>query len=1535
MYVTGDGKSENNETLSVVLSNPSANGTIATGTGSGTITDDDSQNGIWYVDDSATTGAGNGKNWDDAYTGMQAAITAASAAQEVWVAAGTYQPGLTAASTYTMKANVAVYGGFAGNETERAQRDLAANHYSILDGEIGATDIRILVTMVGNSTLDGFRLTHAAPSAAGDAAVKVNTPNGPVTVRNCTFYANSLGASGAASCVYYNYASGTDPFTLDSCAFITNTTAATHYGAVTLAGVQNEYATVQNCLFSGNKGNGQAIALATVSGDQGSPLLGPLVVNCTFANESGGYDIVLGAAGTSNYGSCRLRNCIFSSPNAGAPIKDRYGSYTQLRYQDICWQAGTEFDFIAYNNFYVPSPKTPVDEGGLSLIAADPLFVDADGADNQVGTLDDAAGLRIQPASVCVDAGTSYQAPATDFAGNNRVKRDNTGAPSSAPDLGAYEAAVNASMPIIENTGAAPLQSSSATLNGLLSRGSSATVTLYWGPADAGTAAGSWLHNRTLSGTLDSSAVLAEALASGDFSAGQPLYYRYKAVDGNGTDWSRGFATVFVVPGDYLAGMNMGFESAEVNQLEPPAWSCNAAGAIVGPASGVTPRTGSWMYQPTAKGNGNDCDHYQNFDLGAYAGAFQGSGGATFTMKGYYNVPAGSTDYEVRQFSLEFFDTNNTQVGYVNLPALGMPPAPSVYGVFLADNDPATWEALSLSGTVPATATHAQLYMKTHSYNASQGQAVNGFWDDFEFKLTSLAASVTVTITNDVLHPAARAMVNGDRVNANPYHLLSPPGDPVTLDAAFYDAGSGVGYKFNHWSDGLAQSHEVTPVVDTTYTVTWDTQYQWTWSANLPCATVTPASGSWYDLNATFDAVPSANSPLFQFTGWSGDYTGSADPLPVTMSGKKTVVATFAYAGTPPARIYVDDTATGIGDGSTWVNAMTSLQAALGFAQSGQEIWVAAGLYKPGSSVSSTFATKDGVNLYGGFAGGASGETALSQRDPLANRTILSGDISGNDNHATKQWDNRVDNAHHVVSVAHSVTIDGFVIVGGDEDGQTGGAGMFITAGSPVVTNCVFAHNVSHYSGTAMYVGGSGTPVVSRCVFNNNFKWGQTTDKGGGAIAVVSPASIAISDCVFAGNGDENAAPNGGGAIALRNGSSSIVNTLFAGNYTVYNGPGAAIAVINSGTVLDMVNCTISDNTTAGTGTGALNAGSGTGVTLKNTILWGNAGTSPADLAGTASATYSDITSGPSGTGNILPAQDPSFEAAVQSTWGSVGTFDPASRTTVLTASGTPNWTVNAYRGFLLNPDNAQKAQFYIVANDANSVTVLGDAQFYASAGETFVIRSYKLQGGSPCKDQATSSGAPAYDLRGVSRSADAGPDMGAYEGGGNIMTLNLGANAIVTFNGTAYSVSAVVPVSDGSYSATYSTPFSGDAAMRYVLGTWSLDGVVKPATTPLAVVIGGADRRLDVASKKQYKLTLDIVGSSYGSVGVTGGTFDNYWYDENAALSLDPSASSLCGFVGWTGDLGGNSDPASLTMDAAKSVTATFDAVGTVIRFQ
>jgi predicted outer membrane repeat protein len=312
--------------------------------------------------------------------------------------------------------------------------------------------------------------------------------------------------------------------------------------------------------------------------------------------------------------------------------------------------------------------------------------------------------------------------------------------------------------------------------------------------------------------------------------------------------------------------------------------------------------------------------------------------------------------------------------------------------------------------------------------------------------------------------------------------------------------------------------------------------------------------------------------------------------------------------------IYVKWDAGGSDNGASWTNAYTDLQSALSAAISGDEIWVAEGTYKPttGTDRTVSFALKDGVAIYGGFAGT---ESLRSQRDFEANITILSGDLNGDDIGFT----NNDENSHQVTtgsSTNHTAVLDGFTITGGNANAYPSewGGGMYNSNGNPSLANIVFAANYAESRGGGLYNGNS-SPQLTNITFNNN-----TAYDGGGIynyesspqlLNVVFDGNIAAnsggamyndrySDAEITGSTfSDNTAGNSGGAVLNVESSPILFDVLFDKNMAVHGG-GMHNRYESNPTLTNVV---LSTNTATNTGGGIYNFQSNpvlTNVTLSN-----------------------------------------------------------------------------------------------------------------------------------------------------------------------------------------------------------------------------------------------------------------------------------------------------------------------------------------------
>ena len=320
--------------------------------------------------------------------------------------------------------------------------------------------------------------------------------------------------------------------------------------------------------------------------------------------------------------------------------------------------------------------------------------------------------------------------------------------------------------------------------------------------------------------------------------------------------------------------------------------------------------------------------------------------------------------------------------------------------------------------------------------------------------------------------------------------------------------------------------------------------------------------------------------------------------------GSSIDIGAYEFVHLSASRVrYVMPTAQGTGDGSSWANASNDLQKMIDeLANSGTqvgEVWVAAGTYEPlgriisSAAYSASFRMRDGISVYGGFAGT---ETAKTQRQKKSggmpwdyeNETILKAAYY---NHDDLEWINNkwtlTGESRHVVWFAplanqtgfkNITTLDGVTVMGGYAQGGTGlddfktdcGGGVYINDVNAYLTNCIVKECYATGNGGGVYLknGRVLTSQIYNCSSNAN----------GGAIYVDNRGLVHRSMLA------NNSALNGAG-VYLHN---EVETGTGVEDYPEY---------------LILSTCVVSNNTVLGNGAIYCDKG---GVLLQNTVTNNN-----------------------------------------------------------------------------------------------------------------------------------------------------------------------------------------------------------------------------------------------------------------------------------------------------------------------------------------
>jgi len=226
-----------------------------------------------------------GSDWSTDTCALQTALTNAASGDEIWVATGTYKPTTESnrLATFTIESGVAVYGGFAGGEISREQRD-PVTHVVTLSGNIGSVNydgdnsshVVTASSAAADTILDGVTISDgdASKSPTSNCGGGMYNYGGDLTVSNVIFRDNSA-INGGGMCNKFG-----DP-NLNNVVF--NNNFASDGGG----GMYNNYSspTLNNVTFTNNRSRAYAGGMYN---NHGAPSLTNVTFNQNRSFRGGG-----------------------------------------------------------------------------------------------------------------------------------------------------------------------------------------------------------------------------------------------------------------------------------------------------------------------------------------------------------------------------------------------------------------------------------------------------------------------------------------------------------------------------------------------------------------------------------------------------------------------------------------------------------------------------------------------------------------------------------------------------------------------------------------------------------------------------------------------------------------------------------------------------------------------------------------------------------------------------------------------------------------------------------------------------------------------------------------------------------------------------------------------------------------------------------------------------------------------------------------------------------------------------------------------
>ncbi|GAB4044616.1 beta strand repeat-containing protein [Spirosoma jeollabukense] len=1105
-------------------------------------------------------GTGSGSSWASASGDLQAMINASAAGDQVWVAAGTYKPTTTTDRTinFSMRPDLAIYGGFVGNETSLGARPtinpITGNPSSTtLSGDIGTVGdnsdnsyhvIANFNFLTTTAILDGFVITggnanltsanHSTDSGGGmHNFTSFQGEHTNPLIRNCSFVANSALSSGGA---VYNGAVGCasdcNP-TLINCFFQGN--SARQGGAMANDGSANDAfcsrrssPALINCSFVANSARFGGAMYNSGFGGGGYGESSPTLTNCSFvtnsANDIGGAMYNVGTSKGRNY--AKLTNCSFQGNTAsyqgGAIANDGSDGVCDPKLTNCSFQ-GNAASYQGGAMFNTSVANTTTGECSPTLTNC---VVFGNGGANTF------YNVQVYPRVYYSLIETSVTGWQND--GNNLTTTVSPFAGTNTTQLRANSPAINAGDGSVD-AGATDLAGNPRIVGCKIDMGAFEFQYTFLPIAINAQPASS---SMVCAGTAVSVPVSVSGTVSG--------YQWYKDSFANPVAGQTSATLTLNNPQPGNAGSYSLVVTSTCNSLTSTAFNLtvNKSTVSISPSSATVCQGQSVTL--TASG------------ASSYTWNTTTTGNTlTATTTGTYSVTG-----------VDGNGCSNTATAQVTVyrPAVSISPG----SVSICEGQSAlltasgassyTWNDNTTGNTLTATTTG------TYSVTGVDGRGCSN------------TATASVTVNN----------VPTVSISASPSATIIQ-GSSVTLTAVATGATA-----FAWVTGSTSSSIVVSPTTSTPYSVTARSAAGCTASASL-----------------TITVIPPTCSPI----------------------------------------LYVTQQGAGLRDGSSWSNALgaSQLQIAINTAANcggNRQVWVATGTYKPttGSDRNASFSMRNGVAIYGGFAGT---EAALTDRpaiNPVTGQpssTTLSGDIGSLGNTSDNSF--RVISNPASLSLTTTAVLDGFVITGGA--GGTLGGGMFNDASSPALRNCSFVNNSvvvtsgSTSRGGAMYNGNGSSPQLTNCSFQGNSISGSNGNISyGGAMSNFTNSSPLLINCSFVNNSVSGSTNTYGGAMANNvNSNPQLINCSFISNSAV-GGTTTRGGAINNGNncTPQLINCSFLSNSVSGgttTNQGGAIANNTSSTQLTDCVVWDNGGgntfynvSSPTSVSITASYSLFDDT---------------------------------------------------------------------------------------------------------------------------------------------------------------------------------------------------------------------------------------------------------------------------------------------------------------------